>query len=319
MPTLQHGARHFLNLGAGQVLTVTCDAVSSAVVRSYPIAPGGEATGQSAVAASGTYTRGPFMSATRWAVEAAGSGVSYAIAGSADADATVDAGGNVAANGSPVSGAGNIGPATTFANLPSAASSAGLTYRVTDVGPVGAGSLWISDGTRWRTLGGRQLHCAAQGTIAAPLATLSGATGKFSLPAGDRVTSGSILLPVGLPQVGQALQVSCKVRHRGTGGAWNFIARIGSGDASTDPSFAQVTGTATDDQGAWVEQDMETVTATSFISSGYSVPNSAGVGALVLRNSNFNNAAQMYLGFYSSTLNAADFLDLISYRVYLLG
>ena len=107
MPTLQHGARHFLNLGAGQVLTVTCDAVSSAVVRSYPIAPGGEATGQSAVAASGTYTRGPFMSATRWAVEAAGSGVSYAIAGSADADATVDTSGNVAANGSPVSGAGS--------------------------------------------------------------------------------------------------------------------------------------------------------------------------------------------------------------------
>lgn len=217
-----------------------------------------------------------------------------------------------------VSGGGNIGPATTFGNLPSDVD-AGVTYRVTDVGPTDSGSLWVKGTSRWRTLGGRQLHCAAQGTIAAPLATLSGATGKFVLPAGDRVSGGSILLPVGLPQVGQGVQVSCKVRHRGTGGAWNFVARIGTSDTSSDSNFAQVTGTATDDQGAWVEQDMETVTATSFISSGYSVPNSVGVGALVLRNSNFNNAAQMYLGFYSSTLNAADFLDLISYRVYLLG
>jgi len=214
---------------------------------------------------------------------------------------------------------GGIGPSSTFASLPSAAANAGMSYRVTDVGPVGAGSIWISDGNRWRTLGGRQLHCAASGTLAAPLVTLSGAAGKFTLPAGDRVTAGSILLPVGLPQIGQGVEVSAKVVHRGTAGTWNFVGRLGSLDTSSDPSFMQVTGTATNDQGAWLHQDMEVATATSFIASTFSVPNQAGAGALVLRNSNFNNAAQLYLSFYSSTFTAGDFIDLISYRVYILG
>jgi hypothetical protein len=222
-----------------------------------------------------------------------------------------------------VSGDGTVisftGPSYTWALVPAASLMAGVTVRLTDVGPVGAGSLWISDGTRWRPLGGSQLHCAASGTIAAPLATLSGATGKLVLPAGDRVSGGSILLPIGLPQIGQGISVSAKLRHRGTGGAWNAVARLGSLDTSSDPSFMQATGTATDDQGVWLLQDLEVATATTFVASTYAVPNQPGAGNLVLRNSNFNNAAQLYLGFYSSTLNAADFLDLISYRVYVIG
>lgn len=235
-----------------------------------------------------------------------------------DVDATQLPEQKVVAISGVVSG-GGIGPSSTFASLPSAAEYAGMSYRVTDVGPVGCGSIWISDGTRWRTLGGRQLHCAASGTLAAPLVTLSGAAGKLVLPAGDRVTAGSILLPVGLPQIGQGVEVSAKVLHRGTAGTWNFVGRLGSLDTSSDPSFMQVTGPATNDQGSWLHQDLEVATATSFIASTFSVPNQAGTGALVLRNSNFNNAAQLYLSFYSSTFTSGDFIDLISYRVYLLG
>lgn len=222
-----------------------------------------------------------------------------------------------------VSGDGTVisftGPAYTWAGKPSAADNAGNSIRITDVGPVGAGSVWISDGTNWRPIGGRVMHCAASGTVAAPLATLSGATGKLVLPAGDRVTAGSILMPVGLPQIGQGVEVSAKLRHRGTGGAWNAVARLGSLDTSSDPSFVQATGTATDDQGVWLSAELEVVSATTYVASTYGVINTPGVGAIVLRNSNFNNAAQLYLGFYSSALNAADFLDLISYRVYLIG
>ena len=222
-----------------------------------------------------------------------------------------------------VSGDGTVisftGPAYTWAGKPAAADNAGNSIRITDVGPVGSGSVWISNGTVWRPIGGRTLHCAASGTIASPLATLSGATGKLVLPAGDRVTAGSILMPVGLPQIGQGVEVSAKLRHRGTGGTWNALARLGSLDSASDPSFVQSTGTATDDQGVWLLSELEVVSATAFVASTYGVPNSAGVGSIVLRNSNFNNAAQLYLGFYSSTLNAADFLDLISYRVYIIG
>jgi hypothetical protein len=42
---------------------------------------------------------------------------------------------------------------STWAGLPAAAGAAGTVYRVTDIG-VG-GSLWYSDGSRWRAVGGR--------------------------------------------------------------------------------------------------------------------------------------------------------------------
>ena len=50
---------------------------------------------------------------------------------------------------------GLIGPSSTFAALPAAADNAGNTYRVTDIGKPGCGTLWISDGTRWLPLNGR--------------------------------------------------------------------------------------------------------------------------------------------------------------------
>lgn len=50
---------------------------------------------------------------------------------------------------------GGIGPVTTFASLPSAAANAGASYRVSDIGKPGAGSIWISDGARWLPLNGQ--------------------------------------------------------------------------------------------------------------------------------------------------------------------
>lgn len=61
-----------------------------------------------------------------------------------------------------------VGPSYLYANLPAASSNAGNTVRVTDVGPSGAGSLWISDGTIWRPINGRVVleHASSpKGTI----------------------------------------------------------------------------------------------------------------------------------------------------------
>lgn len=65
-----------------------------------------------------------------------------------------------------VSGDGTIvtlaGPSATFATLPDATLNAGMTYRVTDIGKSGSGSLWISNGVDWVPLNGRcqLLHTA---------------------------------------------------------------------------------------------------------------------------------------------------------------
>jgi len=50
---------------------------------------------------------------------------------------------------------GLLGPSGAFASLPAASDNAGNTYRVTDIGKSGSGSLWVSDGTRWVPLNGR--------------------------------------------------------------------------------------------------------------------------------------------------------------------
>ena len=209
----------------------------------------------------------------------------------------------------------SVGPAYTFAGLPAPALMGTKTVRVTNIGPTGAGSLWVSDGTDWRPLNGTALHCKNHSTLASPIATIGAAAGKFVLPAADRVLAGSILLPIGSPKVGQGIRLSAKFNHRGTGGAWQVAARIGSSDTSADPSFATFSGTAVDQQGVWLLQDLVVESTTTFVSSTFSTPNASAPGGLALRNVNFNTATQIYVSFYAVSVAAADFIDLISYRV----
>jgi hypothetical protein len=82
---------------------------------------------------------------------------------------STDANGNtvlVGPNGVPISFAG---PAYLFANLPDPASNAGMSARVTDVGPTSFGSVWQCDGSAWRPLNGVMLlqkSSVPTGTIA---------------------------------------------------------------------------------------------------------------------------------------------------------
>jgi hypothetical protein len=70
MPQLRQGDRpYFLNLGAGKVLTISADAQSSGVLRTYPMSAGSESTGQSLIPAGGVTSVGPFLAPTRYAVE----------------------------------------------------------------------------------------------------------------------------------------------------------------------------------------------------------------------------------------------------------
>lgn len=214
---------------------------------------------------------------------------------------------------------GGSGPVSTFSNLPPAADNPGKIYRVSDVGPAGVGSLWKSNGTRWCTLTGVEEYCSASGTLSAPLATVTATNGKFALPAGDRVSGGSILLPIGLPQVNQGVRIQAKFRHQGTAGAWTATARLGTLNSVSDSNFAYMPGAATDNQDLVLEQTLEVVSTTTFIAAQFLAQNSPSANGLALRNTNFDNTQQLYLGFYSGALTAPDSLKLISYRVYIVG
>ena len=216
-----------------------------------------------------------------------------------------------------------LGPRFTLANLlanyPASASNAGESVIIADVGIPGIGVVVVSDGTSWRPFNGSQLLHRSQGSILAPLASIS-AVGKLVLPGGAMVTAGSIVLPANLlAVVGSGIEVSAKIRHTGTAGAWNAAAKVGTLDNSTDNTFAFFIGTAVTDQDVPLKNDMYTLTSTTFISGGYAPPNTASPGSFTLKNTQYNTAAQMYLGLYSSTLTGPDTVNLLQLEVYWKG
>ncbi|RZJ12068.1 MAG: hypothetical protein EOP39_04580 [Rubrivivax sp.] len=80
MPTLSPDSKpYFLTLDPGKVLTVTADVASSAIVRTYPNSQGAQADGQTVVAASLSDEWGPFLIATRYAIEVTAGAVLYTI------------------------------------------------------------------------------------------------------------------------------------------------------------------------------------------------------------------------------------------------
>jgi hypothetical protein len=91
-------------------------------------------------------------------------------------------------------------PSTTWAALPAANTVGKFTRRwVTDVGANG-GSMWYSDGvSRWFPVGGNVVLAQANGSLASPLASLTGVTSAdFVLPAGNPV------IPAGMMQPGRS-------------------------------------------------------------------------------------------------------------------
>lgn len=79
-----------------------------------------------------------------------------------------------------------VGPSYLFVNLPVASSNAGNTVRVTDVGPSGCGSLWISDGTIWRPLNGQAV--LAQSSVPAGTIPSAVTSGTYNQPGTTSLT-----------------------------------------------------------------------------------------------------------------------------------
>lgn len=223
-----------------------------------------------------------------------------------------DSPGAAAAAQALVSGGGS--PAYVWANRPDPAANAGNIIRITDVGPTGAGSLWISDGTVWRALGGRQVLSSSR--AGAPGAALATATGiaKLNFPAGSMVSGGSIVLPVGLMRVGTGLRASIMMRHTGTAGTFSAALRFGTLNTSSDNSFASCQGAASNDIAAWAFSEASVSGATSFVAKFLVAPNGA-TNTPQNRTTNFDITQPLYLGLYVSALTAPDTLELLDYSL----
>ena len=217
----------------------------------------------------------------------------------------------VSGDGTPISFAG---PAYTWVNRPAAASNAGMVIRITDVGPTGFGSMWMSDGTNWRTLNGRQvLSSSRAGAPGAGIVTATSTT-KMALPDNSMVSGGSIVLPIGLMRVGTGLRASIMMRHTGTAGTFSAALRLGTLNTSSDNSFASCQGGASNDIAAWAFSEASVSSATTFVAKFLVAPNAA-TNTPQNRTTNFDITQVLYLGLHVSALTAPDTLELLDYSI----
>lgn len=142
-------------------------------------------------------------------------------------------------------------PAVTFAQLPSAASAAGRpAYRVTDIGPAGYGSLWISNGVRWSPLGGRLVLK----TLGAPLSGITNTPETIAIQA---------LLPAGSWQVNDNLRFWYNPTKSGTTDVCVRGFRIGTAGTVADTQVETGNIIGAGNQTAGTITDLKLVSATT--------------------------------------------------------
>ena len=322
--TLAAGASRTFNLSPGSALTLVAPPNVRATVTETPNTVsasdvGGNASRTHNLQMVQTVTYGPYpMGGTVVVANASNSGATITWVRS-DSIVAESAGGSVSlvsGDGTPISFAG---PAYTWVNRPAAASNAGMVIRITDIGPTGFGSMWMSDGTNWRTLTGEQVLISGRtGVPGTALATATTAA-KLNLPAGDMITAGSLVFPAGLLRPGVGLRINSFIRHTGTAGTWSAIFRIGTSNSASDSSLARGEGSATNDQTLWTFMDCNIATNTSITTAYNMQPNAAASGgSYAARTTNIDFTAATYLGIYVSALTPPDTIELQNYSISLL-
>jgi hypothetical protein len=142
-------------------------------------------------------------------------------------------------------------PGSTFAKLPAVTTGNRLAL-VNDIGPAGFGSLWISDGTRWRLLGGRQV-----------IAMLGAAVGSIA-NSETVVMQTAAALPAGSWQTNDVLRLSFTVNKSGTTDALTGNVRIGTAGTTGDTAVVSATTIlAAANRSGTFQFDIKLVSATS--------------------------------------------------------
>lgn len=151
------------------------------------------------------------------------------------------------------------------------------------------------------------------GTVATPVATISGSTGTaFTLPL-------SPLLPPGILANHSQLRIRAVMQRTGANGTANFDAYLGTSNSVSDSRIARVSTAATTlqivvlDVAAWIGTSSTVVVA----HGGLQYNNAATNGQFGDQNTNINTAALMYATLAINTSNALDSFALISYEIWI--
>ena len=192
---------------------------------------------------------------------------------------------------------------TTWANRPPVnLVPIGTELQVTDYNS----QKWISDGTYWRPAQGHVVLLNKWGSVAAPLAIVTGAADmQFSLPIS--LIKAGLIIPDG------ALTTIAWVRRTGAAGTAYVNTRLGILNGYTDAILGNQTLSATDAAALRINI-LSTPSLTSLASLAGISPGSSGSSAVVSSN-NFNLASDMNFSIHIRSANAADSFSLIGYQL----
>jgi hypothetical protein len=179
-------------------------------------------------------------------------------------------------------------------------------------------SRFYFDGTRLRPSGGRQTLYMRQGSLAAPLATMTGngAAQTFTLP-------GSLLIPANLIGPDMKIYVEVIIKRGGTAQGFTQVVCLGTANTCvSDQSFVGATIANVDGNEIRLFGAAQFFNSTTgFLSMGTLVPNSPTTAQQILKTTQVNTAADMYVSIGCSTTNfiSPDVSNLISYHVWIEG
>ena len=200
-----------------------------------------------------------------------------------------------------------------WANVPFPATTPGVIIQVLDVGV--APSFWVSDGTNWRPLNGRVLLYQRTGTLAAPLATLTGVTlALFTLPQTLTIQAG-VIPPNGM------VCVTAEVQRTTATAAANAKIWLGNLGTTADVAIGNLIMGATANliiprlHGSF----FMTGSSGSGTVNGAVVPENTTSASAILQDATVNtpNTLPLYVTIGMSGANAADTFNLNNYSVWL--
>ncbi|MDN5752328.1 MAG: hypothetical protein L0H15_03475 [Nitrosospira sp.] len=205
----------------------------------------------------------------------------------------------------------------TWATKPNySLTAAGTIINISDVGGEG-GSLWKATSAGWVPLNGVVKLASKWGTVASPVATISGSTGALFVPTGG---SGSLIIPASMliPEH-SVLRARAVMHRRGINGTATARIYLGTAGTSSDDTAYSLGIAATDTLEIRPDVEIGVVASASMTGTNWMAPGSTGSSptAVTAMTTNINTAAAMTLSFGMDNANALDSFDLIGYSVLL--
>lgn len=138
------------------------------------------------------------------------------------------------------------------------------------------------------------------GTIAAPLASLTGVT------SGQLAIGTPIKIPANTLEVGSVVRVRALFNRAGATATGLIACRIGTANAVGDSLIANISTGATDGLGLRMDAEARVQTATQMLHVSGCILNSTSTSGFTEVTTNINTAADMFVTFHIASANAAD-------------